>query len=171
MITIFTEDCNHLDQKKYNDVISGLQLHTLTCTCSHSGCLTRHGFYERSFQSHSQKIQLRILRVICSICGHTHAILLSGIVPYSQFPLHDQKEIIRNAEAGEDPAHVMDENLCIDENNIFSILRSYRMHWKQRILSAGICLASKVVKPCFANYSRQFMQIKNTRNILFIKPT
>lgn len=171
IITVFTEDCNHFDQRKYDDVISGIQFHAVACTCGHSGGLTRHGFYERTFKFRSRELRLRILRVICSNCGHTHAVLLSIFVPYSQIPFHDQKTIIQDVEAGRNPSHVMDKNICIDENNILSIVRSYRRHWKQRLLSAGICLDADIVKPCFANYSRQFMQIRNTRNILFIEPT
>ncbi|TAH60013.1 MAG: hypothetical protein EWM46_10810 [Fermentimonas caenicola] len=61
----------------------------------------------------------------------------------------------------------------MDENNIYSIIRRYIHHWMQRILSASISIHSSLsfVRQCFSSYQRQFMQIKQTPNILFFKPT
>jgi len=35
MITIFVPDCNQISQSFYDSVIFDLQLHQLTCSCSH----------------------------------------------------------------------------------------------------------------------------------------
>ncbi len=91
MITLFVEKNNTLTQKFYNDLISNLQLHKLTCTCGKSGCLLVHGYYKRSIKVPSGKIHFRICRVKCAFCGKTHALLPSSIVPYSQLPLADHK--------------------------------------------------------------------------------
>jgi len=114
-----------------------------------------------------------IQRVKCNTCGKTHALLLSNIVPYSQVPLTEQLSIISASEMKQDPSSFLDNNLLIDENNVKFIKRQYRFHWKQKLLSEGVSLlpAQQLVKQCFRFFSRQFMQIKRTPNILFLRPT
>ena len=48
MITIFVRDCNQISQSFYDSVINNLPLHQLTCSCSHSACLSVHGYYKRT---------------------------------------------------------------------------------------------------------------------------
>lgn len=95
MITIFVRDCNQISQSFYDSVIYDLQLHQLTCSCSHSACLSVHGYYKRTVKLSSGAIRLRVCRVKCSECGATHALLLSSMVPYSQIPLSDQQRICK----------------------------------------------------------------------------
>jgi hypothetical protein len=67
----------------------------------------------------------------------------------------------------------MNRNPLLDESCVHSILRSFQMHFRQMLLSAGISLAplSQLISGCFFCFQRQFMQIKRTPNILFLKPT
>jgi hypothetical protein len=53
------------------------------------------------------------------------------------------------------------------------MIERYRKHWEQRLLSASIILedTKKFIQDCFSSFSRQFMQIKITPNILFSKTT
>ena len=69
MITIFVRDCNQISQSFYDSVIFNLQLHQLTCSCSHSACLSVHGYYWRSVKMPSGTLRLRVCRVRCSECG------------------------------------------------------------------------------------------------------
>lgn len=174
MITLFSSSFNPVSQKNYDNTLASLQFHQLTCSCGHSGCLTRHGYYFRSFKSALKKVVLRICRVKCSICGTTHAILPADMVPYSQIPLSIQIHVVlqHHNQAGDfqDIMHSFPE---IDEGNILYILRQYRLYWKQRLLSEDLqpaCSASFLSR-CFSRFNRQFMQIKNTKNILFPLPT
>ena len=61
----------------------------------------------------------------------------------------------------------------LDENHISSLARSYRRHWRERLRAVSACAASlrELVRTCFTAFSRQFMQIKTTRNKLFLLPT
>ena len=95
MITLFVEESNLLTPNFYNDLISNLQFHQLTCPCGHSGGLSVHGYYNRSVKLPGGKTAFRICRVICEHCGHTHAILLSSMVPYSQISTSDHISIIK----------------------------------------------------------------------------
>ena len=87
MITIKTENYNHISQDFYNKIIDSLDLTLISCTCGHSGSLIRHGSYKRKIPLKDRIITLTVVRVYCKHCGHTHALLLSSFVPYSQIPL------------------------------------------------------------------------------------
>lgn len=173
MITIETENYNHISQDFYNNVIDSIDLFQIQCTCGHSGTLTFHGSYQRKVQLSDEVLVLTVARVRCSACGHTHALLLSSIVPYSQIPAAVQVSAITALEDGTPLAPVLSEQCCVDESNLRSIIRSYRLYWKERLLSERISLLplSKLIRRCFSCFSRSFMQIKNTRNKLFSAPT
>lgn len=173
MITIETEYCNPISQDFYDDIIYSIDLALLPCTCGHSGCLIWYGSYTRNLRQGDSLLLLRVARVFCNSCGHSHAILLSQIVPYSQIPLPVQASIVLSYENGSGYRDILACQSFIDENTISSILRSYRHHWRQRLISARLCLSPlrELVRGCFAFFSRPFMQIKNTRNKFFPAPT
>ena len=93
MITVITEECNEISQKLYDTAMDSIQTCQLECSCGHCGCLVGHGGYTRYVKTSMGKIPLAIRRVQCSLCNATHALLLSGIVPYSQVPLSDHAAI------------------------------------------------------------------------------
>ena len=173
MITIETENYNHISQDFYNNTINSIDLNQLPCTCGLSGSLIFHGSYNRKVQLRDEVLVLTVVRVRCSACGHTHALLLSSIVPYSQIPAAVQVCAIDASEDGIPLDSVLSEQCCVDESNLRSIIRSYRLHWKERLLSERISLTpfSLLIRRCFSCFSRSFMQIKNTRNKLFSAPT
>ena len=166
MLTVPVQDFNTFTQEFYNSVIENLQFHQLECSCGHSGCLTIHGYYRRSVITPNGRKTLSILRVKCSVCGHTHALLLSSMVPYSQVPSDIQQDIAIAYEEGRSLNSIC--SLGIDENNIKSVVRRYVRSWRERLLAAGVRLASlpTLIDACFSHYSRQFMQIRNTFNKL-----
>lgn len=173
MITVSTDFCKPISQDFYDKTIAGIQFHQLTCSCGHSGCLTVHGYYDRSVKSEVSAVRLHICRVICSHCGTTHALLLSSIIPYSQISMTDQIHVISCYENSGDFSDIMDETPSIDESNIRAVIRRYIRHWMQRLLSARISINSSLffIHLCFSHFHRQFMQIKTTPNILFLRPT
>ena len=169
MITIFVDCCNPISQEIYDSIISSIQIHQLVCPCCHKAArMAFFGSYTRSVKQDGVLMELRVSRVICNECGSTHALLLSGIVPYSRTLLQDQADII----CGKSQT-VMEHNPLIDESCVRSILRMFRKHWKQAVLSASIPLhpLQHLVAGSFSFFSRQFMQIKRTPNILFLKST
>ena len=169
MITIFVDSCNPISQKKYDDLISSLQLHQLSCPCCGKAArLAFYGRYVRSVKQDGGLVELHIRRVICSECRSTHALLLSEIVPYSRTLLKDQTDLISGC-----PATVMERNPLIDESCVRSILRQFKKHWKQVLLAADIPFHPLriLVTACFSFMNRQFMQIKRTPNVLFLRPT
>ncbi len=173
MITIETEICNPISQTVYDNTVLSLDLNLITCTCGHTGCLVWYGSYTRKLRLENQVIPLRIARVFCSSCHHTHALLLSSIVPYSQIPLEVHASIAQSYENGSGYKEILSTQSCIDENTISSVIRSFRRHWRERLRSKSVPLypLRSLVRSCFAFFSRPFMQIKSTRNKLFSPPT
>jgi len=173
MITIKTENYNLISQDFYNKTIDSLDLKLISCTCGHSGCLIRYGYYKRNVQLKDDVITLTLVRVYCTACGHTHALLLSSLVPYSQIPLNIQLAAIHAFESGLSSKHILTDQCFIDENNLKAVIRAYRLHWKERLRSAGLSFSEwpSFVIGCFSHFSRQFMQIKTTVNKLFLLPT
>ena len=173
MITISADFCNPISQDSYDKIINSLQFHQLTCTCGHSACLTIHGYYDRNIKSEDHSVRIHICRVKCSHCNTTHALLPSFIVPYSQVSFPDQVDIISCYEDSGNYSDIMERTPSIDENCIHSIIRNYVRHWIQRILSINLSISTShtFLRLCFLHFSRQFMQIKRTSNILFLTPT
>lgn len=173
MITLFVEESNPLTPNFYNKILNQFQFHRLTCPCGHSSCLSIHGYYNRFIKTPTGKLCFRICRVICNVCGHTHAILLSSMVPYSQISTSNHIAIISNFESATSQANIMNSNPFIDESNYRYILRCYLAYWREKLFSERILLSSfpKLITSCFSFFSRQFMQIKCTPNILFLNTT
>ena len=173
MLTVLVQDFNTFTQEFYNSVIEQLQLHRLKCACGHSGCLSFHASYERSIITPSGKKVLTIYRVICSECGHTHALLLSSMVGYSQIPAKVQQEIAIAYEEGSDRNELLSAGNGIDENNVKSVIRRYVKFWRDRLIAEEIRLDSlqDLIASCFSHYSRQFMQIRGTPNRLIPSST
>lgn len=173
MIILSVSDFNQFSQDYYDSAINSLQFHRITCTCGHSACLSVHGYYERGVFLPEGPMMLRICRVRCSVCGRTHAILPSSIVPYDRISLSDQYNIIRAYEDGSDPNAVCEQNPSVDENCVKAIIRRYRLFWLQRLLSEAIRLTDPdaLIRACLSLYSMQFMQIRRTAACLFAETT
>ena len=173
MITIETEICNPISQTFYDDKVLSLDLNLITCTCGHTGCLVWYGSYTRKLRLEDQVISLKIARVFCNSCHHTHALLLSSIVRYCQIPLQVHASTAQAYENGAGYKEILVTQSCIDENTISSIVRSFRRHWRERLRSQAVRLypLCSLIRSCFAFFSRPFMQVKSTRNRLFYPPT
>lgn len=167
MITILLDNCKSFSQKNYNNFINTLAFHGLSCTCGQKGLLIKHGYYKRLIKTTGGYVQLKILRVKCKSCLITHAILPSFIVPYSRVLYHDHVTIIHSYLHHLSYEPIMLSNLLIDESNINYIIGQYLRHWKERIASFRGDVNSSVFTSCFKYFSRHFMQIKCTPNILF----
>ena len=96
--------------------------------------------------------------------------------PWSRIPRSPLALHVRLIQAYEHETgfrNILEEQYLVDENNLKSIIRNYRLHWKQRLLSMRLHLPDipSLISGCFSLFSRQFMQIKSTSNKLFILPT
>lgn len=169
MITVNSIKINALTQYFYENFIKSINFASLTCSCNHSSCLIKHGYYKRTIKVAGEtKETLTILRVKCANCGRTHAIFPILIVPYSQVLLTDHLEIINNYINSKKQDSIMTQKILIDENTVRYIISNFIKYWKQRIISFNIALnqpLDKLCKTCIEILRLQFMQIKCTQNI------
>ena len=177
MIQILTIYCSLFFQEKYNKFIESLNFSSLTCPhpeCGFRGQCTRHAYYKRNIITEYDKKYIRILRVKCLHCKKTHALLPNWIVPYSQHLVADHIEIIGAYHAGISPYTFKPSNPEINTWSVVYIVKQFEDHWKGRLLSLVTSIfdgMDEIISSCFISYKRQFMQIKRTRNALFIPPT
>lgn len=172
MITVIIENFKVFSQKRYNKFLNGINIHKLPCSCNIKGQLVKHGYYKRKIKIPGQINTIKILRLKCESCGKTHAVFPKEIVPYSQIPLQDQIVIIQTYLLGESFDTIMITNEFIEENNIKYIINNYRNYWNERLQSYKISIFDKVkvlASKCLNTFKKQFMQIKHTPNILFLK--
>lgn len=110
---------------------------------------------------------IQVCQMECS-CGHCGC-----LVPYSQVPLADHAAIASSYEEGKDGMEVMDRNPELSPSQVFYILSLYLRFWQQRLLSERLLLSPlhALTQDCIRLFGRQFMQIKTTRNLLFVPPT
>lgn len=171
MITIFVNKIKSFSQKIYTRMIDGLAFHKLSCTCHQKSTFIKHGYYLRSIKTPDGFLPISILRVKCNSCNKTHAILPSWIIPYSRILYDDQVSIIHAYLNQLSFEPIMLSNLLIDESNIRYVIGQYLSHWKERIASFSGSLHTSLIRSCFKYFSRQFMQIRCTPNILFLETT
>lgn len=77
-----------IDESLYNHCIQQIDIRQIRCpNCCVYG-FVYHGSYKRTFSnSLDEIIDIRVCRILCSSCHHSHALLLSPMVPYSRFSL------------------------------------------------------------------------------------
>lgn len=170
MITVINKNFNSLYkdnsniQSVYDDFINNeIDFFKLKCPCGHTGHLTRHAYYTRTVRTVRGIIRIKILRVICSICKKTHAVMMHHIIPYSSILFNQHIQIISSSIGQLDK---LMSNYNIDEAHIKYIKKQYLCHWKQRLISYHLLIDSYLIKNCFKFFNRQFMQIKYLSNIL-----
>lgn len=163
MITLFYENDNMFNQDTYDNIIDQVDFMTVRCPhCKHSGCLTKHARYKRTFRLPDSAITISILRVLCKECGHTHAVLLCEFVPYSQILLDDQISIIRS----DNENTYISDNPNLEKSDYRYVRKQFSLYWKQRLISCSLSLDENPVYRCFREFRKQFMQIKCTINAL-----
>lgn len=65
---------NPLNQKDYDDILSSIQFHQLTCTCGHSACLSVHGYYLRGLKTLTASSGCAsAVSAAMNAAGHTHS--------------------------------------------------------------------------------------------------
>ena len=171
MITILSQNYKDFSITNYNDLLKDLPYHRLSCSCGNKGNLIRYGTYFRKVKLPQGIEHLQVQRIRCNACGKTHAILPHWLVPYSSIILTDQISIISNHQSDVQSLAIMEVNPEIGESDIRYIIRQFILYWKERLRSAKISLNTSLTYHCFNHFNRQFMQIKRTPNLLFIKPT
>ncbi len=162
MITGIFKGFKGITPEIYGKVTANLPLYRMHCSCGHSGCLVRHGYYQRRLKTRKGTIVLQILRVKCRACGRTHAILPEIVVPYSQTPADLQQWMLLYPLGSPELEALMQANSDISESNVLAVRSRYRHNWKERLRTMGMNLEAAIadlVQRSFSVFHRQFMQI------------
>lgn len=84
MIIIQThKKIKHFNQFVYDRLIRSINFNKIECSSCHSHSWTFHAYYDRHTDFFNRDIVIRILRVQCTDCGVTHAVLIQEMIPYS----------------------------------------------------------------------------------------
>lgn len=170
MITVMLKNFNMFDenfelsQGLYDDCLSQFDINSLSCSCSQSHCLHKHGYYLRKIRTSHGLINLKILRVKCACCGRTHAIMLSCIIPFSQFLLNQMLKMIKT------PISALNYFLItfnIDDSHVRYIKKMFHFHWKECLDNFNSSFNEHLSSFCFRHFQCQFMQIRALSNIAF----
>lgn len=179
MITLYVEDLNtEITQDIYDGYINQIDVHHLECTCQRHDMVI-HGYYTRNLRIHDHTISLKILRVRCNSCHHTHAILLSSIVPYQSIALNIQIQIIRENDVKLDESQ---SDLETEEDNmiynpdigpqiIYRILKRFRSKFKAWISLKRLIWDSSLSIHAYQDFKSNFMQTHKGRYILNLNTT
>ncbi len=107
------------------------QRETCPCCSSKGNCII-HARYERSiidFQDGKPvESRLRILRVKCTSCEHTHAILPDFIVPYLSYGIAFILQVLADYFARIMSVAALCERYCIDPRVLYRWIRTFRSH-------------------------------------------
>ena len=161
MIIIHLKGVNGISQEIYDKMLEQIDYLLLVCPhCHHTGT-TVHAYYDRGVKYNGKYFRLIVLRVICSFCGKTHAILPDTIVPYSLVTLADTIGIVL-AESPQEVDKMLASNICLDLSDVYRIKTKFKMFWKERLSSFEINIDQSISRNCIRMFARQFMQIRCT---------
>ena len=172
MITIIINKIKTLTKNNYKNFLERVNTSSLKCSCNKKGCLIRHGSYTRTIITSEGKFSIDILRVKCTCCSKTHAVVPHLIVPYSSLSLDYILAIIR---ARQHKLHlalasvIPTSYLSLDESHMRYILKQFNLHWKEVLIAFNISVfddIARISSQCLTLFNRQFMQIKCVPNII-----
>ena len=182
MITLIHDQIEELTQEKYDQLISKLfnGQKLIKSPCCEGGVLEKHGYYERGYKALNgrEEIRLKILRVRCSACGKTHAILLMEMIPYARAGKDIVLTVLSNFESNSPVSSILEKvGGLVDENDLYRIIRNYKSNWKARMQSLRLSLSSfftdfaSSAVLCLDSFFRHFMQMRDRTCFKILKTT
>lgn len=148
MLTFKMENFN-TKINNYNDFIANLEVKTIKCPNCNLSDMERHGYYKRYINISGKKYYIRILRVRCKICGHTHAVLPDFVIPYLHEPITNMIELILS-------------NSVDTDDNLYKIIHKIKKKWLPMLNSIMLTFKhsiSELVKKCSQVFRTCVMQI------------
>ncbi len=148
MLTFKMENFN-TKINNYNDFIANLEVKTIKCPNCNSSDMERHGYYKRYINISGKKYYIRILRVRCKICGHTHAVLPDFVIPYLHEPITNMIELILS-------------NSVDTDDNLYKTIHKIKKKWLPMLNSIMLTFKhsiSELVKRCSQAFRMCVMQI------------
>ena len=139
MLSFVTKNFKILNQSIYTKYILNIDFNEITCSrCNHDKCFKVHAYYNRYIKVGPVKVKIKIVRIICSHCGITHAVLPYSIIPYTQRTLNDTIIIydLLSSETSFNYA-LIDKYSSISLSDIFILKRSFHL-WEDVMASISL---------------------------------
>lgn len=104
-----------------------------TCPfCSSKGNCHIHAYYRRKIGAYKDGVvvweKVTVMRVRCSSCGHTHAVLPDVIIPYNRYGLLFILKVLASHFSGQLCAEKICERFSISRNTFFKWLSLWHKH-------------------------------------------
>lgn len=93
-IPIKSQSLEFIFSQFYSDIVHSINFEDLICDTCHSSSWNYHAYYTRSVIIFSEKIKVKITRIICTHCGKTHAILIEPMIPYLYVLFDDLMKVL-----------------------------------------------------------------------------
>ncbi len=183
---------NNINYKNYDKkVIENFIWFKNPCpTCMVDGCLIRYGLYKRNLcvveDSKFKSIKMKIQRVYCKYCEHTHAILPIEAIPYCYYSSMCVLEILKKYYLEDDTIEMITESYDITQLHIYILVLKFvklskyivdflRVYFdldvnytaEPRILLKTILLkldSYSIIKPFFDHTKKFFLMTRNQNN-------
>lgn len=121
-IPINSNNLEYIFNDFYSKIVSSMDFNDLICDKCCSSSWHYHAYYERSVIFHSHKISVRITRIICTVCGKTHAILIEPMIPYLSALFDDLMNVMLMN------ASLFESSFCAYLKNKFSYCTQNYLH-------------------------------------------
>lgn len=132
--------------------MNSFNIHEEECPlCHRKGECRIHAYYYRFaidfIDGHPVVHRLRILRVMCSCCGHTHAILPDPVIPYSSYSLFFILQVLFMYLSHSMTVSVICDSFCITPMQLYrwkSLYQDHRREWQGLLKSVEQDLLSSL---------------------------
>lgn len=78
----------------YFNAVESMNFCSIICDRCLNSSWHLHAYYTKQVNIYSRMIRVRITRIICTVCGKTHAILIEPMIPYISALFDDLVSII-----------------------------------------------------------------------------
>ena len=150
MITFNLKSFNS-DIKDYNNFVVNLEIKNVICPNCGTCDIERHGYYKRYVIISGNKYYIRVLRVRCKRCGHTHAVLPNFIIPYLHDPIENILQLVTSSIKDIDEGDI--KLITKIKKKWIPILKSLGLTFKTKLEELFFC-ASKSIKQCIFQIHR-----------------
>lgn len=132
--------------------MNSFKIHKEECMhCHRKGECRIHAYYDRFaidfIDGHPVVHQLRILRVMCSCCGHTHAILPDPIIPYDSYSLFFILRVLAEYYIHSATINAICDRFCITPMQLYrwkALYHNHRREWQGLLKSVQQDLLSSL---------------------------
>lgn len=119
---------NSIKSKNYNEKIIDVSIYKCpVCGAKHS--MIRHAYYKRNVITINNDVfiysDLKILRIKCTSCSSTHAILPGDIIPYKQFDYSSFISILKKHFSNKLSGYELSKEYNISFQTIYSFINTF----------------------------------------------